>query len=336
MTNDTETGKIKRWGITVPFEGIGLKDQIEIYKELADIGYTDIWSAEADGTDAFVPLALAAIASEDLRLGTAVVPVYTRGPALLAMQVDTISELAPNRFVLGLGTSSNVIVQKWNDIEFTEPYKKTKDTVQFLKEVLGGQKVRNQYSTFKVDGFKLGRQRPNGERTEVPIAVAALRPSMQKLSVIHGDGIIMNWLTSEDVVKVMDNLRSTGVDLSAKEIIARIFVLPTTDEKLARDIGRYLIGAYLNVPVYRKFHEWLGRSDQLQKMWDLWEASDRQGALAAIPDEVVDSLVLHGSPEECVEKIERYVENGVKTPVIALIPVGIDQLDCLRRLIRKN
>ncbi len=336
MTNDTDNGDIQRWGITVPLEGIDLKDQVEIYKELAEIGYTDIWSAEADGADAFVPLALAAIASPDLRLGTAVVPVYTRGPALLAMQVDTISELAKGRFVLGLGTSSNVIVQKWNDIEFKEPYQKTKDTVQFLKEVLGGQKVRNQYKTFKVDGFKLGRQRADNQRGEVPIAVAALRPSMQKLSVVHGDGIIMNWLSSTDVLKVMDNLNTTGVDLSTKEIIARIFVFPTTDEKLARDVGRYLIGAYLNVPVYRKFHEWLGRSDELQTMWDLWEASDRQGALAAIPDETVDSLVLHGSPEECALKIDKYVQNGIKTPVIALIPVGIDQMDCLRRMVKPS
>lgn len=332
MTIESNSDKIKRWGITVPFEGIHLTDQIEIFKELADLGYTDIWSAEADGSDAFVPLALAAIASKELRLGTAVVPVYTRGPALLAMQVDTIAEMAPDRFVLGIGTSSNVIVSKWNDIEFKEPYQKTKDTIQFLKAVLEGQKVRNTYKTFKVDGFKLGRNRSDNKRSAVPIAVAALRPKMQELSVTIGDGIIMNWLTAEDVTKVMDNLKTTGVDLATKEIVARIFVMPTEDESLARNIGRYIIGAYLNVPVYRMFHEWLGRSNELQDMWDLWEKGQRQEALAAIPDSLVDRLVLHGSPEECKEKISLYVQNGIKTPVIALIPVGIDQVDSLRKL----
>ena len=89
-------------------------------------------------------------------------------------------------------------------------------------------------------------------------------------------------------------------------------------------MGRFALAAYLNVPVYRAFHEWLGRTPQLRQMWDLWEAGDRQGALAAIPEEVIDQLIVHGSPEECRAHIQRYVDNGVTTPTLAILPFGVE------------
>jgi len=89
--------------------------------------------------------------------------------------------------------------------------------------------------------------------------------------------------------------------------------------------GRFAIAAYLNVPVYRAFHEWLGRGPQLQGMWDAWAAGDRAKALELIPDEVVDALIVHGSPEQCRAHIQRYVDNGVTTPALAVLGMaGVD------------
>jgi alkanesulfonate monooxygenase SsuD/methylene tetrahydromethanopterin reductase-like flavin-dependent oxidoreductase (luciferase family) len=86
------------------------------------------------------------------------------------------------------------------------------------------------------------------------------------------------------------------------------------------------IAAYLNVAVYAAFHEWLGRGPLLKDMWDAWKAGDRKAALAAIPDEVVDALIVHGSPEECRRHVQRYVDNGVTVPVLAVLPGG-DELE---------
>src|SRR5262245_10431354 len=107
-----------RWGLTIPLHRMPLPDQQGIIAELADLGYTDAWSAETNGTDAFTPLALASQWAPTLRLGPAIVPVYTRGPALLAQHAATLAQLAPGRFVLGIGTSSPAIVQNWNGIPF--------------------------------------------------------------------------------------------------------------------------------------------------------------------------------------------------------------------------
>src|SRR5580700_2525984 len=117
-----------RYGITFPFDGIPLPAQRGIIEPLADLGYTDLWSAESNGYDGFTPLALASVWAPTLRLGNAIIPVYTRGPATLAMSAATMAAAAPGRFVLGIGSSSNVIVEQWNGVPFEAPYQKVRDT----------------------------------------------------------------------------------------------------------------------------------------------------------------------------------------------------------------
>lgn len=313
-----------RYGITVPFENVPLLDQREWIAELPDLGYTDVWSAEGNGADGFTPLALASVWAPTLRLGTAIVPAYTRGPALLAMQAATLAEAAPGRFVLGIGTSSDVIVERWNDIPFTDPYKRVRDTVRFLRTAFAGEKVDQAYDTFTVRGFKLGRPLP--PEAVPPIVVAALRPGMLRLAGREADGAIINWLSADDVAEVVPEV---GPD---KEIVARIFVCPTEDTETVRTYGRFLISSYLTVPVYAAFHEWIGRGPQLKAMWDAWAAGDRKAATASVPDEVVDELIVHGSPEACRAHIQRYIDNGVTTTALALLPFGIDQHQAIRDL----
>lgn len=313
-----------RYGITIPFEDVPLAEQRDWIAELADLGYTDAWSAESNGTDGFTPLALAAAWAPTLRLGTAIVPAYTRGPATLAMTVAAMAEAAPGRFVCGIGTSSDVIVQQWNGIPFEEPYKRVRDTVRFLKRVLAGEKVDEAFETFTVRGFKLGRPLP--PEHVPPIVVGALRPGMLRLAGREADGAVVNWLSADDVAQVVPEVGP------GKEVVARIFVCPSEDTETVRRQARFAISSYLTVPVYAAFHEWLGRGPLLKPMWDLWAAGDRKGATAAVPDEVVDALVVHGSPDECRARIQRYVDNGVTTTAPYLLPFGIDQRQAIRDL----
>ncbi|MEI7991451.1 MAG: LLM class F420-dependent oxidoreductase [Actinomycetota bacterium] len=306
----------KRPGMTVPLPG-HLHAQRQKLEELADLGYTDIWSAEADGMDAFTPLAMAAAWEPRLRLGTAIVPAFTRAPACMAQCAATLADAAPGRFALGLGSSSNVIVERWNGVPFVEPYKKVRDMVRFLKDALSGEKVSKSYDTFEINGFKLN------VRPEQPprILVAALREGMLRLAAREADGTINNWLSADDVKRVASVVNETGED---KEIVCRIFVCPSENAEVVRAAGRFAIAAYLNVPVYAAFHEWLGRGPQLQGMWDAWKAGDRKAALAAIPDSVVDELIVHGSPAESRAQIQRYFDNGVTTSSLAIQPLDPD------------
>lgn len=303
-----------RPGMTVPLPG-PLHTHKDKLSELADMGYTDIWSAEADGADAFTPLALAAAWEPRLRLGTAIVPAFTRSPALFAQSVASMADAAPGRFAIGIGSSSNVIVERWNGIPFEEPYRKVRDVVRFLNDALAGEKVTKEYETFKVDGFRLGIK----PEVKPQILVAALREGMLRLAAREADGTIINWLSPEDVTRVAEVVHGAA-EGTPKEIVARIFVCPSTNTEAVRAAARFAIAAYLNVPVYADFHAWLGRGDLLKGMWDNWKAGDRKAALAAIPDEVVDALIIHGSPEYCRDRIRQYFDNGVTTSTLAIMP----------------
>jgi probable F420-dependent oxidoreductase len=313
------------YGITVPFDGIPLPQQRELVAQLPDLGYTDAWSSESNGADAFTPLALASVWAPSLRLGTAIVPAYTRGPATLAQSAATLAAAAPGRFALGIGSSTPVIVEQWNAAEFDRPLQRVRDLARFLRAALRGDKVSERYETFAVDGFRLQLVPEQPPR----LLVAALRPGMLRLAAREADGAILNFLAPEDVPKVLPHLRRSG---DPAEVVARIFVAPGDDPRAARAVARRAIAGYLTVPVYRAFHEWLGRGEQLAAMWRAWEAGDRRGALAAIPDEVVDALVAHGPPAACRERVLRYVDAGVTTPVIALLPVGGDVPGLVRGL----
>src|SRR5215813_2996665 len=313
----------RRWGITLPLHGLTLPEQRDLVTALPVLGYTDAWSAELNGVDAFTPLTLASQWAPQLRLGTAIVGIYTRAPVALAVSAGTLGILAPGRFVMGIGTSSQVAVEEWNGIPFEKPYQRSRDMLRFLREALAGGKVSRQYETFTVDGFRLD------PAPEIPpaLALAALRPGMVRLAAAEAGIAITNWLAPADVPKVR------AVAGPECELVARIFVCPTTDLDTARYIGKRMIAAYLTVPVYSAFHEWLGRSEIIEPMLTAWNSGDRKGALAAIPDELVDELVIHGPLEYCRERVAEYHATGLDTPVIAITPTpGLDLAEAISKL----
>jgi probable F420-dependent oxidoreductase len=299
--------------MTVPLGGIPLVDHAAVYAALADAGFTDVWSSEVNGADAFTPLTLAAAWQPGLRLGTAITPAFTRGPGLLAMSAAALADVAPGRFALGIGASSPVVVSDWNAVEFTEPFRRTRDVLRFLRSALRGETVDGAFDTFAVRRFAL--ERPPA--VPPPLLLAALRPGMLRLAAAEADGVILNWLAATDVPRAVAEL---GQRRPQFEVVARIFVCPTEDARYARTLGRRMITSYLTVPAYAEFHRWLGRQETLADMWAAWAAGDRRGALAAIPDEVVDALILHGPPEQCRAQVNRYVDAGVDVPVLALLP----------------
>jgi probable F420-dependent oxidoreductase len=306
-------GVDKRVGLTVPLDGFTLEEHTDLAREAERLGYRDVWSFEADGLDAFSPLAVVGLATR-MRLGTAIVNVYTRGPATLAQCAAGLAEIAPERFILGIGAGSNVIVESWNGGTFRKPATRVRETAQFLRQALAGERVVFRGETFAIDGFRLSRPpaRP------VPIYVAALRAGMLGVAGEVGDGVILNWLAPEDVPRcvgiVRDAAKKAGRDPDAIEVTCRLFVHLDEDDTAAR---RY-VAAYLNVPVYRAFHEWLGRTPVLAPMWEAWGRGDRQGAVAAIPARVLDDLLLRGSAETIRARVRRYLEAGVDTAFLLL------------------
>ena len=330
--------ELGRLAISLPLPFLTSRECVALAQKAEDEwGYDAIWLAETAGPEVFALAGALAQATRRSTIGTAVIPVYTRTPAVLAMGASTVSQLSEGRFILGIGSSSHAIVGEWNGIPFENQYRRVRDTLRFLRLAFTGDKVTQEFETFRVKGFRLARipdQLP-------PIYLAALRPGMLHLAGKEADGAILNWLSAEDVATSVAEVEKAAAQSSAspdggqetkKEIVARIFVIPTEDKELARMVGRRMITAYLNVTAYAEFHRWLGRGPALQPMWDAWAAGDRKGALAAIPDEVVDELVVHGSLAECKAHVQRYVDNGVTIPAPAIVPLGIELADAVAGL----
>jgi probable F420-dependent oxidoreductase len=317
--------ELQRWGVTLPLEGVPLADHRAILQEAEQLGYTDAWTLEVDGLDCFTPLALAAAWTERLRLGTAIANVYTRTPSVLAMQAAALAEAAPGRFVLGLGSSSPVIVQDWGGLAFEEPLPRTREAAAAVRDLLAGQRVNVASERLRISNFRLSRppQQP------VPIYLAALRAGMLRLAGRSADGVIINWLAPKDVPSVVkvakQAAQDAGRDPEALEVVCRLFVAVTdeVDPEAARTVAKRWIAAYMTTPVYEAFHSWLGRGEALAPLTAAWRAGDRRGALAAIPDSVVDDLVVIGSATRCRERILEYCANGVTTPVLYFFADGV-------------
>ncbi|MEO6957125.1 MAG: LLM class F420-dependent oxidoreductase [Antricoccus sp.] len=314
------------YGLSIPIPGTSLREQSRYLDAAAAAGFTDLWSSESNGADAFTPLAAAAVSHPLFRLGTAIVPAFTRAPGVLTMSAAALADLAQSQVLLGIGASSDVIVNKWNGVPFEDPYGRTRDVVTFVKRALTGERVDLQTPSFQIDGFRLERvpERPPA------VLVAALRPGMLRLAGRHADGAILNWLSASDVTKVVPYVHEGRSE--PPEIVARLFVIPSTDTLLVRAHAKRQIAAYLNVNVYAKYHAWLGRSSQLEPMWSAWAAGDRKAALKAIPDSLVDELFVHGDSETCRARIDEYVANGITTPMLAITDLDSDPYDSITRL----
>jgi probable F420-dependent oxidoreductase len=292
-----------RWGLTLPLPGLTLADHEQLVKRAEGAGYTDLWTGETAGPDGFTPLALAAAWTERARLGTGIVGVFQRGPALLAQQAAALSEASEGRFVLGLGSSSDRIVEGWNGIPFEKPLSKVRETLDFLDPVLGGKRSET--------GFKL-EQKP---AREVPIVLAALRGKMLELAVERAAGAFTNFLPLAGLPKVTAQL---GDAPNGFELLCRFFCIPGEREQV-EPLARFMFSSYITVPVYAEFYRWLGYGEQIQPMVEAWEAGDRQAAAAAAPWEAIEDMFIFGTPEQMKERLAQFVAGGITLPILTPI-----------------
>jgi len=300
----------KRLALSLPLEG-PMSALSAVAREMEGLGYRDAWTLETDGSDAFTPLGVVG-ATTGMRLGTATVNVFTRGPATLAQSAASVADIAPGRFVLGIGSGSAPIVENWNGLTFARPATRVREMATFLRQALAGERVVFEGKTFSVNGYRLSRV----PTQPVPIHVAALREGMLRVAGEVGDGVTLNWLAATDVPKSVGVVRAAaaaaGRNPQAIEVVARLMVNVDPPGEEADTFCRRHIAAYLTVGVYQQFHRWLGRTS-LEGMWEAWGAGDRRGALAAIPEGTVNELIIRGSASERRAHVQRYLDAGVDT-----------------------
>jgi probable F420-dependent oxidoreductase len=308
---------MQRLGLTVPFDPFQNRHIVDLVRTADRCGYTDAWSFESFGSDAFSPLAATAMLSERMRLGTAIVPVYTRPAALIAMSAATVNQLSGGRLVLGLGISTPNIVENWMGVPFEKPHTRVRETVAAIRAIMKGEKVTAAGKVVRINGF---RMEMNLDMPPAPIYLGAQGAKMLRLAGEIGDGVIVNFVTTDTLPAMLEHtregMRATGKDPSKLDVVCRIICAVGEDEATTRALFRRSLTAYLTVPQYNKFFRQIGYENEAGVAMELWNKGERKQALESVPEEMVEAIFVFGDAKKCRRRIDEYFRAGVTTTAL--------------------
>jgi probable F420-dependent oxidoreductase len=321
-----------RLGITIPLDGFQNRHFVELVQHAEKLGFADAWSYETLAGDAFTPVAAAAAVTERIRLGTAIVPVFTRPAALIALSAAAVQQFSGGRFVLGVGISTPTIVEQWMGVPYRLPLTRLRETVAALRAAFTGQRVTTSGKTVTINGFRLGT-RPD---TPPPIYVGAQGELMLRTAGEIGDGAIVNYITPETFPRMLDEIRQgarkAGRGTDSLDIACRILVAVDDEQDLVRDNLRRELTAYLTVPQYNRFFQWIGFGDEARAALEAWNAGDRRKALSLVPDYMLESIFVSGTPERIVGRLRDYEQAGITTTALQFTSFHSDAEQKRRRV----
>jgi probable F420-dependent oxidoreductase len=308
----------QRTALTLP-DPRGVHQTIELAKWAEAEGYDDLWFADSSGVDALTTAAAVAMSTERCRIGTAIIPVFSRTPAVLASTAHVLHQLSNGRFILGLGSSSQTMMENWHGQKFEKPLTRVKETTQLIKQMLTGAKTDFDGETVTSKGY---RQLPLEDGAQ-PVYMAALRSKMLETAAEFSDGIILNLFPKDALPKMMEHIK-IGAERAGKkvediEIVCRHQVIVTDDKAGARNFIRAGFAPYYATPVYNAFLAWSGYEEVAATIKEGWAAKDREKTTSALDDQLVDDIAILGTQEECYDRIREYGEMGITTHIISCV-----------------
>jgi alkanesulfonate monooxygenase SsuD/methylene tetrahydromethanopterin reductase-like flavin-dependent oxidoreductase (luciferase family) len=297
--------------------GRSLDQAIERVRLAESLGYHSAFVTHIAGRESLTVVTAYALATERIRVGTGVVPIYTRTPATMAQTAATIDELSDGRLTLGLGVSHRPVVEGWHGQTIDRPVAEMREYVAIVRAILGGEDppAGEKWQT----GFRLGGLDP---RPDVPIFVAALSPAMLRLAAEVGDGVML-WLCTPTYIRevvmpaVREGRERGGQTMTGFEIVAAVPAALTDNPSDAHAAIRAELLPYFTLPFYRAMLEGSGYGDEIAA-FDA--AQGDAGAMrTAISDRFLDALTAVGDEQTVRAGVDRYVEAGVTLPCVGPI-----------------
>jgi F420-dependent oxidoreductase-like protein len=284
------------------------------------LGYHSVFTTHLAGRDSLTVLAAYANVTESVRLGTGVLPIYSRTPAATAQQAVTIDEISRGRLTLGIGVSHQVTVEHWYGNTIDRPVSEMRDYVTILRAILAGDDPPESQK-FPTRFHFLGVE----PRADMAIYVAGLSPKMLELAGELADGVVL-WLCNPDYIRdfvvphVREGRRRAGKDLDGFDIVAAVPTAVTDEVDGARATLRADLSPYLLLPFYRKMLERSGYGADINLFDEAMERGDASAAAIAISDGFLENLAAIGPPDIAAAAVERYRDAGATSPCIGPVP----------------
>ncbi|MYE80850.1 MAG: LLM class flavin-dependent oxidoreductase [Gammaproteobacteria bacterium] len=306
-------------GITVgSLAVLGPRATTDIARLAESMHYRSLWTVEATGTDAFTLLGAVAAVAPGMGLGTGIVPIQLRTPPLAAMSAATLQALSPDADVwLGLGVSAPGILRQHGRPGADRPLAMMREYVALVRECLSGESVTFEGDYWQVRRFRLGVRL--GERRP-KIVMAALNPGMLRLAGEVADGVLLNYLPASHVGPSVAQVRSGG----DATVFAYVHAAVGDFERRAMSARRDLFN-YAMADGYARMFRASGFADEVDHIRARQAERDRDGALAAVSDRMVQAIDFIGDEDEVTRFIRGYVEAGVEYPVLMPMPWGDDR-----------
>lgn len=289
--------------------GSDIDEGLERVRLAESLGYESIWVIQVADREATVVAAAIAAATERIQIGTGVLPIYPRTPAVMAQTAATLDELSNGRFILGLGTSHKLTIEAWHGMQLSKPISTMREYVQAVRAILKGEPFFGQiYQT----AFSFMRYAP--PRPDMPIYISCLSPKMCELAGEVADGAVL-WMCAPAYIRdtiipaIHRGAEKAGRSLDNFEIVAAVPIALTDDPAAGRDTFRRNTSVYWSLPFYRAAIEGGGFGGDLS-------AYDSEGP-SGVSDAAVDTFAGIGDAAACRRVVDSYREAGVTLPEIS-------------------
>ncbi len=309
------------------FDKIGFdkRELIECVRAADACGYDSFWMPEAWERDAFTILTELALNTERIHLGTGIINVFSRSPALIAMSAATLDEISGGRFRLGLGTSGARVIEDLHGVGYSKPLTRLKEAIQIIRLLLAGQRVDFDGECFQLRRFKLGFK---PMRADIPVYVAALTPkSLRQIGEIADGWLPTHWPRArleDGIAEIRTGAEAVHRDPSRIEIAPFMNVIVSDDLTKARNQARLPL-AYYAGGMGNYYHDALARlgfGAEVDRIRELWQAGRHKNAIAAVTDEMVDAIAICGTLESCRARLDEMCGFGATMPLVPVPAEG--------------
>ena len=289
---------------------------IDCSKILSRYNVDSIWVPETWGVDCGSVLAVISQIASKPNIGSSIMNVYSRSPSLIAMTAATLDTMSKGRMILGLGSSSKAIVENWHGIEFAEPLSRIKEYVDIIRNVLSGEKVVYDEKFFHLQDFSLLIKPP---RKKIPIYLAAINKKMIDLAWNVADGVIFYLQPMDVLQKIIPPMQKKKKIYVACQIITCV----SKNRDHASERAKKTIAFYVSVgKIYRDYLSNNGFEKETNAIFAEYKKSGLKNVHSVVSDDMLNSLAIHGTPEQIPSKVKKFIDAGVDLPILQFNPVG--------------